>query len=300
MAAAKKAPARGRRRKPQRRRHRPRRLRPRRPRRRRLRPRRLRPARPRPRRRRPRRARRARRLRPRRPPAKKAPAKKAAAKKAPVRRTAAKKAPAKKAAAKKAPAKKAPAKKAAGTEEGSGQEGLRRLAFSAPERDDAAGSSGSPFARPGVRRPSGRADLIRLARWAPCSRSATTWRPSTPTSTSSSPGSTAADWDRRRRRPAGRSATRSATSWFFDQRALMALTRSGGVRRGHGSCCWPAGGDRRVRRAGPGDDAGRSCWRWWRDGRRELLAVARGTRSRRPGCRGTARRWGPARSSPRG
>ena len=53
-----------------------------------------------------------RRRRPRRPRRKKAPAKKTAAKKAPAKKTAAKKAPAKKATAKKAPAKKAPAKKA--------------------------------------------------------------------------------------------------------------------------------------------------------------------------------------------
>ena len=71
-----------------------------------------------------------------------------------------------------------------------------------------------------------------------CNRSATTWPPSIAISTDSSPAC-----GRRvgTPTPAPGWAIRDQIShlWFFDQRAVMALTDPDGVRRRHRSGCWP-------------------------------------------------------------
>ena len=89
----------------------------------------------------------------------------------------------------------------------------------------------------------------------PCSRSAGTWRPSTRTSTRSSPGSMPRTGTGRRRRPAGRSAIRSAISATSTATAVLAVRDPDVFTRERGGSAGRWSG--RVRRAGPGHERAR-------------------------------------------
>ena len=186
-------------------------------------------------------------------PAKKAPAKKAAAKKAPAKKAAAKKAPAKKAAAKKAPAKKAAGQEGCRqegsrqegcSEEGSGQEGCRQEG----SRQEGCGQEGSrqEGCCPQEVIDAPRRSVRRGALRAPRSRLGVAWLGHNagmelicddlvdehaslerPGADSPRPSGT-----RRHRRRGWTVRDQVSHIWFFDQRALLALTDPDGVRGG--------------------------------------------------------------------
>ena len=154
--------------------------------------------------------------------AKKAPAKKTAAKKTTAKKTAAKKAPAKKTAAKKAPAKKTTARKTTAKKTRPRRRPRRR-----PCQEGAGQEDRQEGRRPLTKRLSPGPDLesVKMVAWTP---SATTSQPNTTRSTESSPtpistvATPAAGWT---------VADQLSHLWFFDQRALLALTDPDGVRR---------------------------------------------------------------------